>query len=201
MKLNLIPSGRFVMGSSEAEAERHVNEGPQHVVAIGTPFYLGVHEVTQRQFKDVIDKAPANFQNKPEHPVENLSWTEAVEFCKRLSNADAEKKARRSYRLPTEAEWEYACRAGTLSVFHFGDDRGMLKDHAVHNHTQTEPIGRLKANAWGLFDLRGNVWEWCADFYEETYYRNSPKRDPGGPANGTQRVLRGGGYSDAIQRQ
>ena len=194
MKLNLIPAGRFLMGSPENETGRQPNEGPQHEVTISKPFYIGVYEVTQEQYEKIAGNNPSKFNKENggarSHPVEMVSWDDAVAYCKKLSDLPAEKKAGRFYRLPTEAEWEYACRAGSQTAYHFGDDFKLLDDYAWHQEKTTRPVGSLKPNAWGLFDSYGNVWEWCSDAYRDRY---------DGVGQGEDRVIRGGSYGvDAV---
>jgi formylglycine-generating enzyme required for sulfatase activity len=198
MKLALIPAGKFLMGSPATEEERDPEE-LQHEVVITKPFYLGVHVVTQEQYQKVMGKNPSFFNKDrgggPDHPVEQVRRHEAVDFCKRLSDLPAEKKAGRVYRLPTEAEWEYACRAGTTTAFHFGNALSSKQANFNGNFPyggapkgpnlqRTAKVGSYAANAWGLYDMHGNVWEWCADWYDPDYYKNSPKENPKGPAKG-----------------
>jgi formylglycine-generating enzyme required for sulfatase activity len=193
MKLTLIPAGKFQMGSPAAEAERNDNE-PQHEVEITKPFYMGVYEVTQAQYQKVMGKNVSRFRG-PDLPAENVRWVWAVDFCKRLSALPAEKKAGRVYRLPTEAEWEYACRAGSRTPFHYGDSLSSKQANFNGNYPcgkadkgpylrQTSKVGSYKPNAWGLYDMHGNVQEWCSDFYDSGYYKKSPKKDPKGPEKG-----------------
>ena len=196
MKFKRIPAGKFMMGSPDGEKDRQPNEGPQHEVAISKPFYMGIYHVTQEQYEAVMGKNPSNFKG-PQNPVETVSWDEAVEFCKKASE-----KAGKKVRLPTEAEWEYACRAGSKTRFCFGDDDDKLGDfawYAANSGNTTHPVGQKKPNAWGLYDLHGNVWQWCADRYDDKYYGNSPKTDPTGPAEGPYRVLRGGSWNNSPQ--
>jgi formylglycine-generating enzyme required for sulfatase activity len=188
MKLVLIPAGKFIMGSPDSEKDRKADEGPQHEVTISKPFYLGVFEVTQEQYEQIIGKNPSNFKGS-DNPVESVSWEDATAFCKMLSD-----KTGRTVRLPTEAEWEYACRAGTRTAHFCGDDASKLGDFAWFNQNserKTHPVGQRKPNAFGLYDMHGNVWEWCGDWYADSY-ANAKNQDPTGPDSGTQRVLRGG---------
>ena len=200
MKLVLIPKGTFMMGSPESEKGRNENE-TQHEVTISKDYYLGVHEVTQAQYEKVIGKNPSHFQGaivgneNADLPVENVSWHDAVEFCKKLSELPEEKKAGRVYRLPTEAQWEYACRAGSKTAYSFDDEEGLLPVYGwfIRNSSQrTHTVGLLEPNAWGLYDMHGNVWEWCSDWHEE--YPKGAVSDPSGPREGSGRVSRGGGW-------
>jgi formylglycine-generating enzyme required for sulfatase activity len=217
MKLTLIPAGKFVMGSPPSEAERDAEE-LQHEVVITRPFYLGVYEVTQEQYQKVMGKNPSWFNDKrgggPDHPVEQVRRREAIEFCQKLSELPAEMQAKRHYRLPTEAEWEYACRAGTTTAFSFGNALAATQANfngkypyggapKGPNLQRTAKVGSYAPNAWGLYDMHGNVWEWCSDWYDPGYYKNSPREDPQGPdkgvistgfANDFFVVLRGGSW-------
>jgi formylglycine-generating enzyme required for sulfatase activity len=190
MKLVLIRPGKFMMGSPDSEQGRESKEGPQHEVVITKPFYIGATQVTQAQYEAVMGTNPSSFKG-PTNPVEMVSWNDAAEFCKRLSP-----KTRQVVRLPTEAEWEYACRAGTETRFSFGDSDGVLGDHAwcaSNSGGKTQPVGQKTPNPWGLYDMHGNVWEWCADWYGD--YTNGIVSNPSGPASGTRRMLRGGSWS------
>ena len=202
MKLVLTPKGTFMMGSPESEEARFEDE-TQHEVTISKDYYLGVHEVTQAQYEKVMGTKPSYFQgdeikgSSTNNPVESVSWLDAVEFCKKLSDLPEEKAAGRVYRLPTEAEWEYACRAGSKSAYSFGESSKSLGDYAWfdgNSNNQTHPVGEKKANAWGLYDMHGNVWEWCSDWYGE--YPNGAVSDPVGPRprKGSHRVIRGGSW-------
>jgi formylglycine-generating enzyme required for sulfatase activity len=200
MKLVLIPKGKFTMGSPESEKGRKENE-TQHEVTISKDYYLGVYEVTQAQYEKVMGKNPSSFQGakvgneNADLPVENVSWDDAVEFCKKLSDLPEEKKAGRVYRLPTEAEWEYACRAGGVTAYSFGESSKSLGDYAwfdENSNGQTHPVGQKKPNAWGLYDMLGCVWEWCSDWYDE--YPKGAVSDPTGPIKGSDRVFRGGSW-------
>ena len=199
MKLVLIPKGTFTMGSPTEEEGAGTDE-QQHQVTISKDYYLGVTEVTQGQYEKVMGVNPSHFQKRvirksdsSMYPVESVSWEDAVEFCKRLSELPKEKKSGRVYRLPTEAEWEYACRAGSKTAFYCGDDSeliGAYAWHAANSGGQTHPVGEKKPNAWGLYDMHGNVWEWCSDWYGD--YPEGAVTDPVGPEEGSLRVYRGG---------
>jgi formylglycine-generating enzyme required for sulfatase activity len=211
MRLVLVPAGKFKMGSPE--------EGPVHEVEITKAFRLGVFEVTQEEYRKVVGSNPSHFcstgvgkdvvqgLDTSTFPVENVSWEDAVAFCKKLSELPEEMQAGRVYRLPTEAEWEYACRAGTTTAFHFGEalsstlanfDGRFPFGGAPKGGSPERPsaVGSYAKNAFGLADMHGNVWEWCSDWYGDNYYGVSPAADPPGPAVGTARVLRGGGWSN-----
>jgi formylglycine-generating enzyme required for sulfatase activity len=200
MKLVLIPKGTFMMGSPETEKGRQENE-TQHEVTISKDYYLGVHEATQAQYETVMGKNPSHFQGaivgneNADLPVENVSWDDAVEFCKKLSDLPEEKKAGRVYRLPTEAQWENACRAGSKTAYLFDDEEGLLPEYGWFNRNssnRTHTVGLLEPNAWGLYDMHGNVWEWCNDRYGE--YPKGAVRNPTGPKVGSDRVCRGGSW-------
>ena len=156
------------------------------------PFYMGVYEVTQHQYERVMRKNPSHFKG-PQNPVENISWDDAVTFCLTLSALPEEKAAGRVYRLPTEAEWEYACRAGTTTAYSFGDNESELEQYAWfdrNSNNSTYPVGQKKANPWGLYDMHGNVREWCRDLYD--VYPSGAITDPQGPSQGSSRMYRGG---------
>jgi formylglycine-generating enzyme required for sulfatase activity len=200
MKLVLIPAGTFTMGSPESEQYRFEDEA-QHEVTISKDYYLGVYEVTQAQYEKVIGKNPSDFQGKKvggqneDLPVEQVSWDDAVEFCKRLSEFPEEKKSGRIYRLPTESEWEYACRAGSKTAYSFDDEPGLLPEYGWFGRNssgRTHTVGLREPNAWGLYDMHGNVWEWCSDWHDE--YPKGAFSDPSGPNEGSNRVDRGGGW-------
>jgi formylglycine-generating enzyme required for sulfatase activity len=179
MKLVRIRPGKFMMGEGN----------DQHEVTISKPFYVGVTEVTQAQYEAVMGTNPSKFKGAT-NPVETVSWNDATEFCKKLSE-----KTRQAVRLPTEAEWEYACRAGIKTGFSFGDADDGLGDYAWYNANSggtTHPVAKKKPNAWGLYDMHGNVWEWCADWCGD--YPKGAVTDPQGPASGSYRVLRGGAW-------
>jgi formylglycine-generating enzyme required for sulfatase activity len=187
MKLVWILPGTFQMGSNDGEGF----EKPRHTVKISKGFYMGIYEVTQEQYQKVMGTNPSMF-NGSNLPVEQVSWDDAVEFCKNLSQKEG-----KTYRLPTEAEWEYACRAGTTSRYSFGDSESQLGDYAWYNQNSgntTHPVGEKKPNAWGLYDMHGNVWEWCQDWYAEDWYSKGPMENPLNESYGDKifRVVRGG---------
>jgi formylglycine-generating enzyme required for sulfatase activity len=160
MKFRQIPAGTFTMGDASGDDD----ETP-HEVTLTKPFKMGVHEVTQAQYEQLMGTNPSEFKGA-ENPVERVSWEDAVEFCRRLSELPAEKEAGHVYRLPTEAEWEYACRAGTTTNFGFGDDDSEAGYYAWvfgNSDRKTHPVGNKLPNAWGLYDMHGNVREWCKD--------------------------------------
>jgi formylglycine-generating enzyme required for sulfatase activity len=221
--LKRIPAGTFLMGSRSSEGRDE--EHPQHEVHINRAFYLGVFEVTQAQHIAVMDGNPSAFaatggrkevvgdQSTSDYPVENVSWLDAVRFCNALSQREGVAPFYKidgdlvhvpdwsgaGYRLPTEAEWEYACRAGTTTTYSFGDDEKALADYAWYGNPDgsTHPVGQKQPNAWGLYDTHGNVWEWCWDSYSAAYPNQSPIEDPHGPDSsrrGLARMYRGGSW-------
>lgn len=246
-RLVLVPSGSFWMGAIGSDPNANADERPRHRVRIARPFYLSSTEVTIGQFRQFVaatgyrteaevdgvggwgwDAESATFigldprfhwrhtgwPQTADHPVVNVTWNDAVAFCDWLSRREG-----RVYRLPTEAEWEYACRAGTTTLYSTGNDPealatvGNVADrtarealfpnwesaiHARDGYTFTAPVGRFRPNAWGLFDMHGNVWEWCSDWYDESFYASSPATCPTGPLQPVgfpSRVVRGGGWS------
>jgi formylglycine-generating enzyme required for sulfatase activity len=206
MKLVLIPTGKFTMGSRKADPNHSDNEDV-HEVEITKPFYMGKFEVTKGEFAKFVKAT--GYETDAEqvgtthtwrqaetdlHPVAYVSWNDGVAFCDWLTQKEG-----KTYRLPTEAEWEYCCRAKTKTNLHSGDDEASLKkvaNYSGNGHGATIAVGTLEANAFGLHDMHGNVWEWCQDWYDKDYYRKSPKRDPQGPGAGAFRVLRGGSYNN-----
>ena len=184
MQLVFIPAGKFIMG--------HENDKDEHEVTLSKPFYMGVTLVTQAQYQAVMGANPSKFKGEA-NPVETVSWEDATEFCKKLSE-----KTRQAVRLPTEAEWEYACRAGSHTQFCFGDSTEGLGEYAWYQNNsdmKTHPVGQKKPNAWGLYDMHGNLWQWCADWYGN--YPKGAVKDPKGAASGGERVLRGGCWINA----
>jgi len=240
-KLVPISAGEFLMGSPDSDKDAIDDEKPQHKVKITKAFLMGQYHVTVGEFRQFIKdtgyktvadkvggiyrtirpdgkievgKAGQNWENigfpiTDNHPVCCVDFEDCLEFCKWLS-----KKEGKTYRLPTEAEWEYACRAGTTTRWSCGDDKDALVRHANivydtfptfarNNGPKSEslgwmfmaPVGRFQANPWGLYDMHGNLWQWCSDWYAEDYYKHSPESNPTGPAEGDLRVIRGGTWS------
>jgi formylglycine-generating enzyme required for sulfatase activity len=190
VELRLLPAGTFTMGDAAGESD----EKPPHRVTLTRPFYMGVHEVTNAQWKQVMGSVPSEWKDD-DVPVERVSWEDAVEFCRKLSALPEERKAGRVYRLPTEAEWEYACRAGATTKYLFGDDESLLGDYGwfrENSGSKTHAVGQKKPNAWGLYDIHGNVCEWCSDWYGD--YPDSAVTNPQGRSSGSFRVNRGGGW-------
>ncbi|MCS5583799.1 MAG: formylglycine-generating enzyme family protein [Pseudomonadales bacterium] len=199
MSLKEIPAGTFMMGSPETEKDRDGDE-PQHKVTITKPFYMQTTEVTQGQWKAVMGTEPWKgkeyAKEGPDYAASFVSWDAAVAYCKKLSEAEG-----KTYRLPTEAEWEYACRAGTQTTWSFGNDEKELGDYAWYDENVRDigeeyahQVRLKKPSAFGLYDIHGNVFEWCYDYYGEDYYKQSPEKDPPGPASGSFRVVRGGSW-------
>ena len=205
MEFVLIGAGQFMMGSRESaeelakrmkdgKADLFKNERPAHKVTITKPFFLGKYEVTQGQWQAVMANDLSWFAG-PKNPVEEVSWTDCQKYMAKLN--EKLRAAGAKFSLPTEAQWEYACRAGTTTQFDFSDDPAKLDEYAWRRDNAkrtTHPVGQKKPNAWGLYDMYGNVWEWTADWYAEDYYGKSPAVDPAGPDSGESRVLRGGSW-------
>jgi formylglycine-generating enzyme required for sulfatase activity/tRNA A-37 threonylcarbamoyl transferase component Bud32 len=217
MKFVLIPAGTFLMGSPEGEEGHSTDEGPQHEVEITRPFYLGVYPVTQAQWRALMGNTPSYFcasgggedevrgMDTDDSPVEQVSWEDVAAFLNALASLEEERERGRKYRLPTEAEWEYSCRGGarSYSAFHFGISLSSTEANFDGNHPhggaargpyleRTCMVGSYRPNGFGLYDMHGNVFEWCADWYDADYYHRSPEYDPPGPAEGSGRVIRGG---------
>lgn len=197
-----IPVGTFQMGQQNIAT-------PVHTVNITKPFYMGKYEVTQKQYTDVMGSNPSYFTGNDNRPVEQVNWYEAVQFCNELSKKEGFEQCytldagkiwrcdfdKKGYRLPTEAEWEYACRAGTLTDYYTGTTESQLASagwYSGNSNNITQPVGRKVPNDFGLYDMHGNVWEWCWDWYSS--YINGTFDDPVGPNSGSQRVLRGGSW-------
>jgi formylglycine-generating enzyme required for sulfatase activity len=190
MEFVLIPAGSFMMGDETGSPW----EKPVHEVTITKPFYLGKYEVTQEQWQAVMGSNPSKFK-APKNPVEQVNWQDCQGFLAKLNEKSRSGGAK--FGLPTEAQWEYACRAGTTTRYALGDEAKELGDYGWwywNSQWKTHPVGQKKPNAWGLYDMHGNVWEWCADWFDEDYYANSPAEDPTGPDSGESRVVRGGSF-------
>jgi formylglycine-generating enzyme required for sulfatase activity len=200
IELKLLPAGTFTMGAGGPE-------GP-HKVTLSKPFYMGVYEVTNKHFERVMGSVPSKWKDK-DLPVESVTWNEADEFCRRLSELPDEQAAGRSYRLPTNAEWEYACRAGSSEEYAFGrvesTGGGVTKDtydtqisphgwDSNNSGSKTHPVGKKLPNSWGLHDMHGNVSEWCDEWFGK--YPAGDTTDPRGPPNGEGRVIRGGDWNE-----
>lgn len=196
LELVLIPAGEFLMGSPDSDSDASSDEKPQHRVRITKPFYLGKFPVTQEQWEAIMPLNPSQFKGA-KNPVDSVRWDDCQAFLSRLNEKFA--KTAGKFALPTEAQWEYACRAGSTTYWNFGNSGLVLGDYAWYSNnseSKTHPVGEKKPNAWGLYDMNGNVWEWCQDWYDGNYYAKSPMDDPTGPATGSIRVSRGGGWND-----
>ena len=206
MEMVWIAPGTFLMGSPDSEPERGRNEGPQHKVTITKGFYLGKYEVTQGQWESVMGTRlwagqPYVLEN-PDYPAIYISWVDIQEFVQRLNKAEGAEL----YRLPTEAEWEYACRAGTTTRWSFGDDQSQLKNYAwywdnawIIGEEYPHRVGTKLPNPWGLYDMHGNVYEWVQDWYDFSY-SSSDQVDPVGPSSGSDRVIRSGDFRHTAPR-
>ncbi len=194
MEFVYIPPGTFMMGSPPNEPGRVDNE-KQHRVTLTKGFYLQTTEVTQGLWENVMGNDPSYFKECGDDcPVEQVSWHDAQDFISELNKRERLEGTDR-YRLPTEAEWEYACRAGTTGKYYFGNDETMLREYAWYAKNsvyETHPVRQRKPNKWGLYDMHGNVWEWCQDWYGD--YRSGSVTNPRGPFTGEHRVLRGGSW-------
>jgi len=203
IEMVVIPGGFFDMGGGKGTSD----ESPVHRVWVSS-FWMDRFEVVQEQFKKYQISDPSHFKS-PDRPLEQMNWTDAALYCNERSLAEGLEPCydeetwqcsfqANGYRLPTEAEWEYACRAGTTTKYSFGNDARKLKAYtwfAGNSSGKTHPVGQKKPNPWGLYDMHGNVAEWCSDFYSENYYGHSPQKNPKGPAKGKERVLRGGAWN------
>lgn len=223
MPLVAIPAGQFAMGAPESEAGSRIDERPVHEVRITKPFYLGQYEVTQAEYQAVTGINPSYFSaagggsakvsgtRTDRFPVEQVSWEQAIEFCRLLSARPEEIAAGRMYRLPTEAEWQYACRAGTTTPFHYGESLSSKQANINGNFPyggaprgpflgRTCPVGLYQPNAFGLYDMHGNVAEMMSDWYARHYYKDSPGENPTGAEKGGDKVVLGGSWgSDAAR--
>jgi formylglycine-generating enzyme required for sulfatase activity len=219
-----LEAGEFLMGTTEDQVDQLMGlfpnsnrewfdaEQPQHPVTISRPFFLGIHQVTQGQYLAVTGNNPSKFKGSDDLPVERVSWLDALNFCNKLSEREQRTPFYRitgaqvtvaggeGYRLPTEAEWEYACRARSATLYPFGDEASKLDEHAWYTSNaegKTHPVGRKSPNHWALHDMLGNVWEWCDDGYHEKYYASSPPADPAGASGASRRVIRGGCWGNS----
>jgi sulfatase modifying factor 1 len=206
LEMVVVPAGWFEMGSAKGAPD----EAPQHRVWVDS-FLLDKYEVVQEQYTKLVGANPSSFKDVG-RPVDTVTWTDAVLYCNLRSRAEGLEPCyheengtwqcnfqANGYRLPTEAEWEYACRAGTESECYFGSDLRTLKRYAWYTDNslrQTHVVGQKEPNPWGLYDMYGNVAEWCNDVYGENYYKTSPSQNPRGPEKGEIKVLRGGGWQD-----
>jgi formylglycine-generating enzyme required for sulfatase activity len=196
MKMMWIEPGHFLMGSGTDEKGREEDESPQHKVILTKGFYIGSTEVTQQQWVKLMGAGPwssnRNIAKGDKLPAVMMTWGEAALFCKKLGDKEG-----RRYRLPTEAEWEYACRAKTTTWFYWGDEYdGRYAWSSKNSKRSIHEVGTRLPNAWGLFDMGGNVWEWCSDWHEP--HTASEVTDPNGPTTGTKRVIRSGSYNNSI---
>lgn len=192
MEFIMIPAGEFFMGSSTEKKDRSDCESPVHRVTIKNPFYMGKSPVTQKQWKKIMGTSPSNFKDEA-RPVEFISWEEVREFIEKLNALENTSK----YRLPSEAEWEYACRAGTQSRYFFGNDESRLDDHAWYVKNagrKTHVVCKKKPNPWGLYDMHGNVWEWVQDRWHENYSGSPSDGSAWEEGDGSTRVSRGGSW-------
>lgn len=204
----LVPAGSFTMGSDK----RDEPDERAHRVTLSS-FYIDTRLVTQVDYEKLMGTNPSLWKNDL-NPVEQIRWHQAAEYCNARSKNEGLEPAytpktwecnfeATGYRLPTEAEWEYAARAGTTTAYCFGDDPAKLCNYAWFRDNSprgTHPVAEKRPNAWGLYDVHGNVWQWCNDFYGEDYYANSPGQDPRGPAQGDARILRGGGWTSRADK-
>src|SRR5436190_999268 len=199
-----IPGGKFIMGDKDEV------DAPPHEVVVSS-FWMDAHLVTQEQFQKIMGANPSRWKGD-KNPVEQLRWSDAVRFCNKRSELEGLQTCydlktlkcdfdATGYRLPTEAEWEYACRAGATTAYFFGDSPAKLGDYGWFDKNSgghPRPIGQKQPNLWGLYDMAGNVWQWCNDFYKVDYYKESPKQDPRGPSSGQTKVVRGGAFKAAV---
>jgi formylglycine-generating enzyme required for sulfatase activity len=190
MKFVLIPAGKSVMGSPPSERFRGDDEGPAHEVIITKPFYVSATHVTRAQYQRIM--GAGTIRDQGDLPVTDVSWFDAEKFCQKLTQ-----RSGHPVHLPTEAQWEHACRAETQTAYCCGDDDAQLGAYGRYESVGVQAVGKLKPNAFGLYDMHGNVWQWCEDWYGP--YPDKPQSDPTGPASGTAKVIRGGSFRDSAQ--
>ncbi len=191
IELILVHAGKFIMGGDKNFIE--MDEQPGHKVKIKKDFYLGKYPVTQAQWAKVMGENPSEYKGD-ERPVEMISWDDAQLFINKINEIEKTDK----YRLPTEAEWEFAAKGGCDDSYYFGSNAKELNDYGWYrknSNSETNPVGKLKPNDYGFYDILGNVYEWCLDWYDKEYYKKSPSKSPTGPKNGFGRVSRGGDWS------
>jgi formylglycine-generating enzyme required for sulfatase activity len=192
MEFILIPPGSFRMGGDKKLEQAEDHETPRHLVKISTAFLMGKYQVTQAQWSKIMNNNPSEFKDDI-RPVERVSWNDVQAFIQKLNIKEKTNK----YRLPTEAEWEYAARAGSENSYSFGSDANKLDRYGWYRRNsagETHPVGQLRPNAWGLFDMHGNVHEWCQDWFDRRYYSQSPSNAPLGPSSGLAKAMRGGDW-------
>ena len=186
IKMVQLPGGTFTMGTNRGQSKAR----PAHKVTV-SPFLISKYEITQGQYVVLMRKNPSLNRGNKRLPVDNVSWYDCQKFIEKLN----ELEGKEVYRLPTEAEWEYACRAGSDGSYCFGSNEGMLSEYAwysVNSKKRSHPVGKLKPNAWGIYDMHGNVWEWCLDWYSK--YTTTPQDNPRGAANSKFKIFRGGSF-------
>ena len=196
----LIPAGTFTMGSPSNEPGRYSDEGPQHQVTLTKAFYMQTTEVTQAQWGAVMGSNPSSFSGCPTCPIEEISWNDVQDYITQMNS-----RGEGTYSLPTEAQWEYSARAGSTTAFSNGGiiETGCGYDpnldaigwYCFNSDSETHPVAQKSPNAWGLYDMSGNVYEWCQDWFSSSYYTSSAVTDPTGPSSGSYRVKRGGSWS------
>jgi formylglycine-generating enzyme required for sulfatase activity len=200
IEMVLLPAGRFTMG------DKNEIDAPPHEVALSA-FHMDKYLVTQEQYRKIIGKSPARWKGD-QNPVEQVCWSDAANFCNARSRQEGLEPCydletsqcnfdANGYRLPTEAEWEYACRAGTQTSYFFGNSPSKLSDYAWFDKNSgghPQPVGLKRPNPWGLYDICGDIWQWCNDFYQVDYYEQAPLENPRGPETGDTRVVRGGSW-------
>lgn len=198
LDLKLLPTGSFLMGSPDSDGDAERDEKPQHWVHVERPFYMAVSEITQAQWTAIFNSNPA-YRQGINLPVTQVTWEEATAYADWLNSYDHNRPSGYAYRLPTEAEWEYACRAGSSERFSFGDDPNGLDDYAWYSENADDhphEVGSRLPNAWGLYDMHGNVAEWCFDWYDSIFYSYAPSTQPHGPDSGSTMAVRGGCYEN-----